>query len=110
MEAKIWNKNFWIEEIEPKELKKNYKIILLKSNFTILNFIDYHFKPFGYSCLWLLAESHLAIHTFPEENKSYIELSSCNEEKFKKFIQIIKKQYKINNIHEKKLNEGNENN
>ena len=34
-------------------------------------------------------ESHFAIHTFPEENKTYIELSSCNEEKQIYFVNNI---------------------
>jgi len=33
-----------------------------------------------------LSESHFAIHTFPEENKFYWELSSCIEQKYVDFI------------------------
>ena len=50
---------------------------LTESGFTILNFVEHAFQPQGYTCLWLLGESHAAMHTFPEENKTYIELSSC---------------------------------
>ena len=31
----------------------------------------------------------LAIHTFPEDEKTYIELSSCNENKNDRFIQLL---------------------
>jgi S-adenosylmethionine decarboxylase len=37
-----------------------------------------------------LSESHFAIHTFPEEGQSYIELSSCVFEPFLKFVSNIK--------------------
>jgi S-adenosylmethionine decarboxylase len=40
--------------------------------------------------LFLLSESHFAIHTFPEEGQSYIELSSCVFEPFLKFVSNIK--------------------
>ena len=68
-------------------LKKPDSKLFLKANI-ILNL--------GYSALWLLAESHFAVHTFPEERKSYIELSSCVEDKFYKFIDMVKnEQYQI---------------
>lgn len=82
MEAKIWNKNGWVKEIDPTKLKNNFSELLGLSGFDILNFIEHYFEPQGYTALWLLGESHLAIHTFPEEQKSYIELSSCNEDYF----------------------------
>jgi S-adenosylmethionine decarboxylase len=40
-----------------------------------------------------LAESHLAIHTFPEEGKTYIELSSCNERMQKAFEALFAEAY-----------------
>ncbi len=79
MEAKIWNKNGWLSETNPTTLKNNFSDLLGLSGFEILNFVEHYFEPQGYTALWLLGESHLAIHTFPEEGKSYIELSSCNE-------------------------------
>lgn len=90
MKAKIYNKKFWIKETRPQVLFKSFKSILLESKFTIIDYLEYNFKPYGYTALFLLAESHLAIHTFPEENKTYIELSSCNKQYYKNFIKYIK--------------------
>lgn len=50
---------------------------------------EHHFSPQGYTCLWLLAESHLALHSFPEEAHTYIELSSCNAGKHRKFVDLL---------------------
>lgn len=75
----------WIQTVNPSELKDMFNKILIDSGFNILKFIDYNFKPFGYTALWLLSESHFAVHTFPEESKTYIELSSCIKEPFDKF-------------------------
>lgn len=89
MKAKIWNKTYWVQTTNPSDLKKNCSQMLTESGFNIVGFIEHYFKPFGYTALYLLTESHLAIHTFPEENKSYIELSSCSEEFFNNFDREI---------------------
>lgn len=90
MKAKIWNKSLWINETDPQVLKNHYSELLGLAGFDILNFQEHYFKPVGYTALWLLGESHLAIHTFPEEQKSYLELSSCNEEYFIFFMEKAK--------------------
>ena len=85
MKAEIYNIKGWVKEIDPTKLKNTYSDLLELSGFDILNFQDYYFKPIGWTGLWLLGESHFAIHTFPEENKSYIELSSCNKDMYNYF-------------------------
>lgn len=91
LEAKIDNFSDWVSEINPTRLKSTFEDMLKSSGFGILNFMEHHFHPQGYTGLWLLAESHFAIHTFPEENKSYIELSSCNTEMYERFLSLLKK-------------------
>lgn len=86
MEAKIWNKNGWVNEIDLTKLKNTFSELLGLSGFNILSFQEHYFEPIGWSGLWLLGESHFAIHTFPEEKKSYVELSSCNEDYFLYFV------------------------
>ncbi len=88
IQARIFNHQQWIEITSPKTLKEKYNYFLQKSGFTILKFNEHHFEQQGYTCFWLLAESHLAIHTFPENNTTYIELSSCNKEKMELFKQL----------------------
>lgn len=78
MQAIIYNFNGWINSIEDDKIKEYFDKLLVKSGFTILNYQSHNFTPIGYTGLWLLSESHFAIHTFPEDNKTYIELSSCN--------------------------------
>lgn len=90
MNAKMWNKSVWINEVDPVILKNKFSDLLSLSGFEILNFQEHYFTPIGWTGLWLLGESHFAIHTFPEENKSYIEISSCNEEYFIYFINNLK--------------------
>ncbi len=89
MKAQIDNYQAWIQEIQPEVLKHLFEKMLLESGFGILNFMEHQFQPIGWTGIWLLAESHLAIHTFPEEHKTYVELSSCNREMYVTFKQLI---------------------
>ena len=84
----MFNYQNWIEETNPFELRKKYDNQLRESGFGVLSFMEYSFEPQGYTALWLLSESHFAIHTFPEEGKSYIELSSCIEKQYLKFTEL----------------------
>ena len=86
MKAQIYNFAIWVNDTNPITLKKKYKKLLKESGFNILEISEKHFKPFGYTALFLLSESHFAIHTFPEHKETYIELSSCVKEPFNKFI------------------------
>lgn len=78
MQAKIYNFADWIAETQPEILTPLFDEMIALSGFTVLDTIEHHFEPQGFTKLYLLAESHFAIHTFPEEGKTYIELSSCN--------------------------------
>ena len=86
MKAEIFEHSGWIDETDPANLKVYYDKLLSYCGFDILGYIDYNFDPFGFTALWLLGESHFAIHTFPEEGKSFINLASCNKEFYNRFL------------------------
>lgn len=86
------NISFWIKETDPKKLQLLLNKALEIGEFKVLKYIDYHFEPFGFTGLWLLSESHLAVHTFPEESRTYIELSSCVKKPYLRFISYMTKQ------------------
>lgn len=48
-----------------------------QENFKILNKISHTFKPYGYSAVLLIQESHIAIHTYPEYCSLVFNLYSC---------------------------------
>jgi S-adenosylmethionine decarboxylase len=62
------------------------KQICIDNEFQILNEIQYKFEPIGCSILFLLSESHLSIHTFPEKNHMSFDIYTC-------------RQYKDNNVY-----------
>lgn len=89
MKAVMYNFNTWIKYKDEVLLIREFEKLLVKSGFTIVNKVDHFFEGQGYTGLWLLAESHFAIHSFPEEDKVYIEISSCVKEYFDRFVQEI---------------------
>lgn len=89
MEARIDNYSTWVKGATSDELKESTQQLIEAAGFTILNMMEHHFEPQGYTALWLLAESHCALHTFPEQGKSYLELSSCNLEMYEQFILLL---------------------
>jgi len=86
LKAQIFNYNEFINQDLSSDF---YSGALKKSGFNVISFQEHNFDPVGYTALWLLGESHFALHTFPEENSYYIELSSCNESFLIKFQKII---------------------
>jgi S-adenosylmethionine/arginine decarboxylase-like enzyme len=78
-----------------KYLKSVFNELLDQATFKVLNFSENEFSPFGYTALWLLSESHFAIHTFPEHHMSYIELSSCNALKHEIFERLMLEKFEL---------------
>lgn len=82
----MWNCSGWVNETDPAELKKHYTVALSSAGFSVLDVAEHHFSPQGYTALFLLGESHLALHTFPEDGQTYFELSSCVSQPFYSFV------------------------
>ena len=86
MSWEITNNNGWLTLIDYEELVKLFNHLLDYADFEVLDFMEHHFYPQGYTAVWLLGESHLAVHTFDEDGKTYWELSSCNAGKQELFL------------------------
>lgn len=89
MKAQMYNYSSWVEETDSDVLFDKYSRLLITAGFNVLHVIKHSFEPYGYTALFLLSESHFAIHTFPEQKQTYIELSSCVKKQFDNFIKII---------------------
>lgn len=56
-----------------------FDIICNKYGFSVLNKVEHQFEPQGFTLLYLLSESHLSIHTFPEKKYVAIDLYTCKK-------------------------------
>lgn len=61
------------------DINKFLKEICAKYDFQILNETQHIFDPIGYSIIFLLSESHLSIHTFPEKNHMSFDIYTCRQ-------------------------------
>lgn len=59
------------------ELKLMCKNICMEQNYAILGENDHDFYPQGCSFIFLLSESHLSVHTFPEKKYLAFDLYTC---------------------------------
>lgn len=91
MTGTLFNKSYWIRITDPATLRQIYTAALGEAGFKVVNFAEHVFEPAGYTAVWLLAESHLALHTFPEQGNTYVELTSCNEQKLVHFLDLEEK-------------------
>ena len=62
-----------------EELKKMLKQICKKYDYSILGELNHVFTPQGCTILYLLSESHLSIHTFPEKKYLAFDLYTCRQ-------------------------------
>ena len=63
-----------VETIQPLMQK-----IIDENNLNVVGELHHQFEPIGATLLYLLAESHLSIHTFVNEHYCTIDLYCCND-------------------------------
>jgi len=64
-----------------KELNLLLKDICRENDFQILDEINHGFEPIGCSIVFLLSESHISIHTFPEKAHMSLDIYTCRQYK-----------------------------
>ena len=60
------------------ELESGMDRVALDCGFTVVNRAFHQFEPFGVTGVLVLAESHFSAHTYPENNKTYIDVFCCS--------------------------------
>lgn len=79
--------------------------IVEKSKLTVISCSHHQFNPHGATILYLLAESHLSVHTWPEFSYMHIDLFSCNSDTSRAFraIEMLKDEFEAELISKKIL-------
>jgi len=62
-----------------EDLKTMLDHICQKQDYRILQKTEHQFHPQGCTILYLLSESHISIHTFPEKNYMALDIYTCRE-------------------------------
>jgi spermidine synthase len=64
------------ESISTEDIMKITKVI--EENFNVVNKVSHQFEPHGETIVFILAESHFVLHTYPEQNYISLDLYACN--------------------------------
>lgn len=71
---------------------------------TIVKSFVHKFEPFGLSLILVIAESHLAIHTWPELGYMNVDVLSCSHNShLEKIQEVLKAKFKPSRIQTKKI-------
>uniref|UniRef100_A0A6C0ERF5 Adenosylmethionine decarboxylase n=1 Tax=viral metagenome TaxID=1070528 RepID=A0A6C0ERF5_9ZZZZ len=83
------------------KLNSLLKNVCSKNSFQILNEIEKEFSPIGCTIIFLLSESHISIHSFPEKKYISFDLYTCRQyENDNEYIKIY--QYMLNELNASK--------
>jgi S-adenosylmethionine decarboxylase len=67
----------WVSRTD--HLRTIMQRIAERNGFTVVSSAFHQFEPHGATGVLVLAESHFSAHTYPEENKIYIDVFCCSE-------------------------------
>lgn len=104
--ADFWGCKFK-ELNDVKFLKKIARQAVIKANCRPLGLASHKFKPQGVSMAFLLEESHLSVHTYPEASYAAIDIFTCgNKAVPSKALEYLKKQLKPKRVRSLRITRG----
>lgn len=87
-EAYIWGVTS-VDLYNNEALIKNLDKFAKELHLTVIDKKSYNFSPQGLTVLFLLAESHLGVHTWPEHNFLHIDALTCGKPLSKEELNIV---------------------
>lgn len=60
------------------ELESKMETVAQRCKFTVVHRAFHQFEPVGVTGVLVLAESHFSAHTYPEDNKVYLDVFCCS--------------------------------
>lgn len=91
-DAKIHTLNLWLEGdfSDPVTTWHNFLELVNKlEHITILATLKHDFPGGGMSGVIIIGESHIAIHTWPEERKAWVEIATCGDKSVLNHFEIL---------------------
>lgn len=100
---------FWKGRIieDPKEIKKILIGATKMAENTPLEIVIHKFLPQGITGVILLAESHIAIHTWPQWNYVAVDIFTCGGKAFpRRALDYLKKKFRPERVEIKEIKRG----
>jgi S-adenosylmethionine decarboxylase len=85
----------WLEESttglleDEASIREIFDGICSAQRFTVLHRVFHFFEPQGVTCVYVLGESHLSIHTWPERGEAAIDVFTCGERNSKEIAEFF---------------------
>lgn len=80
---------------------QDFLYLIRRAGLTMLANTKHDFYPQGFSGVVIIGESHIAIHTYPEENKAYVVVATCGDDAkvlVQAFYKVLVKQWQTKKI------------
>lgn len=77
--AQIWGVKSLDLLTNPSLLEDMFKQICKDLGLNVINNFFHKFKPAGISLVFILSQSHLAVHTWPENSYIHIDIFTCSK-------------------------------
>ncbi|MBP7125852.1 adenosylmethionine decarboxylase [Myxococcota bacterium] len=92
---------------DPELVMKGLEGACEVSGATIISRTGYHFSPYGVTAVVVIAESHLAVHTWPEYRYAAVDLFTCGTsvDTWKAF-EFVKKAFGASRVDLKEIARG----
>lgn len=87
--AQLWGVQDYEYLVDEKALLNKLVDLAKKLDLTVVNSFVHKFEPHGVSAVLILAESHMAVHTWPEHHYLHIDLFTCSPKTNVKVLKMI---------------------
>lgn len=87
--AQLWRVKDFEYLVDEGRLLDKLLEIAKKLDLTVVNSFVHKFEPHGVSAVLILAESHLAVHTWPEHHYLHMDLFTCSPKTNVKVLKMI---------------------
>ena len=86
------------------KLRNVFATAIKESRATILGKTEHVFSDGGFTCVWLLSESHCSIHTYVEQKSIFVDFFSCGQGcNLKKFNDSILCKLELNRSYSRRI-------
>lgn len=72
---RLWSHQMIIGQTKPERLKQAIEKLIQRAKFNVVDFVEHYFPEDGFTGGWVLEYGNINIHTFPEDEKSDLELT-----------------------------------
>lgn len=90
-----------------RDVKQIMNQVIQKSKTSVVSVSFHQFQPEGVSGMFLIKESHIAIHTWPEERYAAADIFTCGQEMDPYIaIEVMKEKFEANEVRYQVIQRG----